>query len=346
MVIHRAPGYEGAGMSPHHARPLPRRGIAATLVCAIGCAIPATAVADIPIDVPTRFLGGPIAAAVPVAATAEPAGRPSPSPPVVDDACMGEKPSDCADWGMEAQVDAGDPGAEPGPPPSIGRVEDPATGDPEPAVDLTPVPVVPIDEDPASGRTPVLVVPAAPPATAEVAAAYGGLVSPGPASWLPWQTPVLRWRAVAGAGHYNVQVFRGTRRVLNAWPSANRMRVPEGVLRQGRSYVWVVFPGVGPRADRAYGPALGRSTFELTLRPRIVLRRPGGRAGVVAEVRPHIPFGTIRLSAPGSLAGRVPARITVDARGRFLLPVGKRAGERLRARLVTRGPTPPLGLRG
>ncbi|WP_217924538.1 hypothetical protein [Miltoncostaea oceani] len=320
------------------------------LAGAIALVAPGVAVADIPVAVPERFLGGPIAAAVPVAAVA-PDGRPSPSPVAVGDACMGEKPSDCADWGAEAQVDLrGElPGLAPPPaegtdPAPIAPVEDPATGDPEPAVDLTPVPVVPIDEDPAA-RPPA--VAAAPPAPGEVAAAFGRLLSPGAASWLPWQTPTLRWRATRGAGHYNVQVFRGTRRVLNAWPTGNRLRVPEGVLRQGRTYVWVVWPGVGPRSARRYGPPIGRSTFELTLRPRIVLRPAGpGRTGVVAEVRPHIPFATIALGVPRSLVGRVPDRVTLTARGRFTLPVAKRAGERLSAWLVTRGPTPPLGLRG
>lgn len=298
-------------------------------------AAPGAASADISVDVPARFLGGPIASPLPVAAppgaVGGGAGLPS-APPEPGPAATGDLRSELPELGPPPPEGSDAPLPAP-------VAEDPATGDPEPAVDLTPVTVVPLDEDPAAA------VPAAPPT--DLATAFGDLLSPAAASWLPWQTPMLRWGAAPGASHYNVQVFRGARRVLNAWPSATRLRVPEGVLRQGRTYVWAVWPGIGRRADRRFGPALGRSTFQLTLRPRIVLRTPGGRrGGVVAEVRPHIPFGTLRLAAPRRLAGRVPDRITIDRRGRFALPVSRRAAERLRARLVHRGPSPPIGLRG
>ena len=84
----------------------------------------------------------------------------------------------------------------------------------------------------------------------------------------------------------------------------------------------------------------------MTLRPRIVFRRPGSGRGTVAEVRPHIPFGTLRLRRPGALSARVPRTVTLDARSRFVLPISTRAAERLGAVLTGRGPMPPVGLRG
>jgi hypothetical protein len=66
----------------------------------------------------------------------------------------------------------------------------------------------------------------------------------------------------------------------------------------------------------------------------------------VAEVRPRIPFGTLRLRRPGALSARVPRTVTLDARSRFVLPIPPRAAERLGALLTGRGPTPPVGLRG
>jgi hypothetical protein len=38
--------------------------------------------------------------------------------------------------------------------------------------------------------------------------------------------------------------------------------------------------------------------------------------------------------------------VTIDRRGRFVLPISTRAAERLRAVLLDRGPQPPVGLRG
>jgi hypothetical protein len=143
-----------------------------------------------------------------------------------------------------------------------------------------------------------------------------------------------------------VQVFRGERRVLNAWTDATRLRVPRGVLRQGRAYVWTVWPGSGPRRAARYAAPIGRSTFAVTLRPRIVFRTPGTGRGTVAEVRPHIPFGTLRLTRPAGLSRRVPPTVTIDRRGRFSLPISSRSAERLGAILTDRGPMPPVGLRG
>lgn len=304
---------------------------------ALAAAGPASA--DVPVTVPAAFLGGPIWSPLPAASPAA-GGRPSTAPPSAIDTCRGALPGDCVITGPGAETDT-----VPLPAPGPGGVGAPVDGV---GVEGEPVP----EEDtpgPDAGfqrAQEVPAVPVAPPGAEELAAALGGLVHPGAAAWLPWQRRALRWRATPGADYYNVQVFRGERRVLNAWSRDPRLRVPRGVLRQGRSYAWAVFPGSGPRAAARYGPALGRSVFALTLRPRIVFRTPGGRAGTVGEVRPHIPFATLRLSRPGALRARVPRLVTLDRRGRFTLPISSRSAERLGAVLADRGPTPPVGLRG
>ena len=211
------------------------------LVATAALAGPAAARGDVPIRVPARFLGGPI--------------RPR---------CRRDRPS---------RPPPAAPRAPP-PPPIPARVRLPATAwcsgraprstsrrcRPRRAPARARVPP---DEEPDTpgrpgGRRAPLVsaelvraAPAIPPAAADLAAAFGGLLAPGPASWLRWQTPVLRWRPAAGARYYNVQVFRGPHRVVNAWSRAPRLRLPAGALEQGRTYVWTVWPGAGPRRGRA-----------------------------------------------------------------------------------------------
>ncbi len=307
---------------------------------------PTAASADVYLAVPTSFLGGPIWSALP-ALTPEVSGRPSLAPPPASDPCRAAAPGDCALFGPRADVEA-----VPLPAPGPGGIGDIGDGvgvsDPAPADD-SPEGDAPADDSPGAeqqGRAPL---PAAPPAgPGDLVAAFGALVRPAAADWLPWQRPTLRWRAQRGATYYNVQIFRGSRRVLNAWSADARLKVPKGVLRQGRSYVWVVWPATGARSAARYGAAIGRSTFAITLRPRIVFRSRGrGRSRTTTgEVRPHIPFGTLRLRRPGALTGRVPRSITLDRRSRFALPIPTRAAERLGALLTDRGPRPPVGLRG
>lgn len=315
------------------------RRLPALALVAVGLAVPGQAAADVFVTVPTPFLGGPIWSPLP-ATSPQASGRPSLPPTPSSESCRGSAAGDCVIVGPQAETDAAPlPGPGPG---GVGTPVDDVgvETDPAPEEDTPDVP----DEGLVAQEVPAM--PAVPPTGADLAAAFGGLVSPGAADWLAWQRPVLRWRERAGAGYYNVQVFRGDRRVLNAWTGATRLRVPAGVLRQGRSYVWAVWPGSGPRRAARYDAPVGRSTFAVTLRPRIVFRTPGTRRGTVAEVRPHIPFGTLRLTRPAGLSGRVPNVVTLDRRGRFSLPISSRAAERLGAILTDRGPMPPVGLRG
>ena len=90
------------------------------------------------------------------------------------------------------------------------------------------------------------------------------------------RAPVLRWRTVAGARYYNVQLFRGARKVLSAWPVRARLRVHRtwrygGVRRRLAPgvYRWYVWPGYGRRAAHRYGALVGTRRF--------VVVRPGAR---------------------------------------------------------------------
>lgn len=78
----------------------------------------------------------------------------------------------------------------------------------------------------------------------------------------------LAWVATAAARYYNVQLFRGGKKVLSTWPLAASFRVPRHWRYGGRAYAlkpgayrWYVWPGIGPRAKSHYGALLGGSTF-------------------------------------------------------------------------------------
>lgn len=91
--------------------------------------------------------------------------------------------------------------------------------------------------------------------------------------------PMLRWRAMAGATYYNVQIFRVPRavlsgsvaadtKVLSAWPNKTRLQVKRTWKYRGKrfkltkgTYRWYVWPGLGARAAAKYGPLMGQQTF-------------------------------------------------------------------------------------
>jgi hypothetical protein len=80
--------------------------------------------------------------------------------------------------------------------------------------------------------------------------------------------PLLTWMPVPRARYYNVQLFRGARKVLSAWPARPRYQVKKRWTRLGRPqrlrpgrYRWFVWPGFGPRAKVRYGDLLGRRAF-------------------------------------------------------------------------------------
>jgi hypothetical protein len=81
------------------------------------------------------------------------------------------------------------------------------------------------------------------------------------------EQPILRWPAVRGATYYNVQLYRGSKRVFAAWPLKNHLGLPArwkwaGKLRHlspGR-YRWYVWAGLGKRSFARY-QTLGNAQF-------------------------------------------------------------------------------------
>ncbi len=87
--------------------------------------------------------------------------------------------------------------------------------------------------------------------------------------------PLLVWRRANRARYYNVQVYRGRRKVLTVWPTKTRFQLQARWKNLGRnerllpgSYRWYVWPGYGAPSARRYGQLLGQSTF-------VVARRSG-----------------------------------------------------------------------
>jgi hypothetical protein len=85
--------------------------------------------------------------------------------------------------------------------------------------------------------------------------------------------PLLRWRPVARARYYNVQLFRGKQKVLSVWPTQARLQLRPRWKFAGRTrrltpgaYRWYVWPGFGVPSARNYGKLLGQSTFVVVRR--------------------------------------------------------------------------------
>jgi hypothetical protein len=80
--------------------------------------------------------------------------------------------------------------------------------------------------------------------------------------------PLLRWTPVRGARYYNVQLFRGERKILSAWPRRADYQLKDRWRYRGRRYRlkdgryhWYVWPGEGPRAANRYGERIGARSF-------------------------------------------------------------------------------------
>jgi hypothetical protein len=80
--------------------------------------------------------------------------------------------------------------------------------------------------------------------------------------------PLLLWAGVRRATYYNVQLYRGSQKVLSAWPKRARLKTRAAWRYKGRKYRlqkgvyrWWVWPAFGPRSRGSYGPLLGTSTF-------------------------------------------------------------------------------------
>ncbi len=72
-------------------------------------------------------------------------------------------------------------------------------------------------------------------------------------------SPILRWGRVRGADYYNVQLFRGTRRIYSVWPTGHQVGLPPEWKWSNRTYRlaagryrWYVWAGLGPRKLAQY----------------------------------------------------------------------------------------------
>ncbi len=82
--------------------------------------------------------------------------------------------------------------------------------------------------------------------------------------------PILRWKRVPKATYYNVQIFRGKKKVLSAWPTSTDYKVKASWRYDGHSYRltagtyhWYVWPGYGRRARARYGKLIRSTTFAI-----------------------------------------------------------------------------------
>jgi PKD repeat protein len=82
--------------------------------------------------------------------------------------------------------------------------------------------------------------------------------------------PSLRWRPVRRAGYYNVQLFRGGRKIMSAWPSRAIYRLKRHWKYRGHRYGlspgryrWYVWPGYGRRSQHRFGRLILRRTFRI-----------------------------------------------------------------------------------
>jgi hypothetical protein len=85
--------------------------------------------------------------------------------------------------------------------------------------------------------------------------------------------PLLLWTPVRGADYYNVQLYRGTQKVLSTWPGNARLQLKRSWSYRGRRfqlkpgrYNWYVWPGYGARSAARYGRLIGRGTFVIVAR--------------------------------------------------------------------------------
>jgi hypothetical protein len=71
--------------------------------------------------------------------------------------------------------------------------------------------------------------------------------------------PILRWGRVRGATYYNVQLFRGSKRIFSAWPTMHQTGIPATWTWSGHrfrltpgQYRWYVWAGLGARKLARY----------------------------------------------------------------------------------------------
>ena len=96
------------------------------------------------------------------------------------------------------------------------------------------------------------------------------LLAPGRGALLS-TPPALLWTPVHGANYYNVQLFRGDKKILTSWPTRAALQLGTSWkfrghrirLRPGR-YRWYVWPGFGRKIAAHYGRVIGIATFVIS----------------------------------------------------------------------------------
>jgi hypothetical protein len=85
--------------------------------------------------------------------------------------------------------------------------------------------------------------------------------------------PLLRWKAVAKARYYNVQLRRNGRKILSLHPHRAQLQLRRAWKYKGKRYrltpavyEWFVWPGVGAPSAGRFGPMLGASRFTVVAR--------------------------------------------------------------------------------
>jgi hypothetical protein len=84
----------------------------------------------------------------------------------------------------------------------------------------------------------------------------------------------LRWRKDQRARYYNVQLYRGKRKVYTHWPGGLRLRLPGELIAKGRVAL-VIWSGIGPRSRARYvrTPWVARLLVVRAARPVATARR-------------------------------------------------------------------------
>jgi hypothetical protein len=84
------------------------------------------------------------------------------------------------------------------------------------------------------------------------------------------QPPLLTWKKVRRATYYNVQVFKGRKKVLSIWPTTASLQLKPSWRYNGGKYTltpglyrWYVWPGLGGKMAHRYGDLVGSSTFRM-----------------------------------------------------------------------------------
>jgi PKD repeat protein len=82
--------------------------------------------------------------------------------------------------------------------------------------------------------------------------------------------PLVDWRPVRRATYYNMQLWRGGKKILSVWPLTSQYRLRSSWMFKGKRHVLsdgqvsvFVWAGFGPKAAVRYGPLYGRTVFTI-----------------------------------------------------------------------------------